>query len=1133
MIYLQSEYVTCADLFRRINASEQQRQIFEDLSVGTSDSVPDFMTLYNLCSSSWIFEFLRVLDSIAENNSQDLETIISMNDLYIRIEEWILEDPSFLAFFPEEKQLAIKYKAECMLFRAYARQEALQLIISSKDEQYVSDLLHKMEVSGGNLFDREKKLTVLLMILLHNPNILATLTAEFICLFQIISEQGRSVSESMTILDIIESWTKQQNIELDSLLLMGQITPEIKNRVKSIIRLTGARFLIAKRNNTKQDIIWRIMFYRYLCIIDERHPEALKNLAFNTLISTDNRPVEFTWEELTDFSLSHFADKISYFTVGSTLYDDSQSTFEGLGLITLADKIFTVTPYQDVYIVNQLSRFISCLDGAVNVRTKYKSKIDLNICPDLCVLSKHWEAVWEEYKKKPARLLYVVKKERPPVGTRLKIRVKNLTPLLPLLAFVRIEDDQYEGEGVLHAKEVTRIKLFTLEGIFCQGNLMTACVIESSDERLSFSILEDIGASIGARFHAGEYTHARLQAKKDNLLIWLSESGYPVYTGLSSLYDPEVGDVHILKLKDVNYNGYIKAKIEERVTDMEIDPNQVVAELISYYIDNSTDAGYDSFGENEEETVSEYDTSIPLDYIRQLVYILDLYTNSDMDYIHKFNLLNTIRLICRICEDAIMENFYICRINYMLELYRFTDRQTFDCKVINNEIVQTYPRLYKAQTLLSLLNISNNHARIEELQTYIASGQKQVSGLARLLLSRYLLDSVCPRLVCELNIEVLALLAFSLEETKQEDEINFGRENNNREFKSTIVFPPESHCSANVDKQMDNILVAICGFLNAEGGVLYVGVNDSGFPQGIAADLKYLQCNDDKYQLLIRKYIVKELGQAVNSLINIDFQCHNEKTVCCITVPVYHQIVSFKDRVWQRQGNSTRSLDNTALKFLKERRKIAKVSGQISTPELDGSYGISTSRLNVFDEERVTIAYFSIFVSGKYMISAENPYRNDARLTLPIYEDNRDGYLLQMYDNGYVNRVAVATILSKKMDYEYINALFDNAAIAFITIVNKNDFLYIRTGFKGEEYVKMLSLKWIKINVDLSLKGTALFAVPFERIVEVDVLSSKQAKVVENIKNELSTTLGCPVTAIAAVKDVLYLQNLLHPSDLE
>ena len=41
---------------------------------------------------------------------------------------------------------------------------------------------------------------------------------------------------------------------------------------------------------------------------------------------------------------------------------------------------------------------------------------------------------------------------------------------------------------------------------------------------------------------------------------------------------------------------------------------------------------------------------------------------------------------------------------------------------------------------------------------------------------------------------------------------------------------------ADVDVQTQNVLKEICGFINAEGGTLYIGVNDDGLASGLEQD---------------------------------------------------------------------------------------------------------------------------------------------------------------------------------------------------------------------------------------------------------------------------------------------------------
>ena len=78
----------------------------------------------------------------------------------------------------------------------------------------------------------------------------------------------------------------------------------------------------------------------------------------------------------------------------------------------------------------------------------------------------------------------------------------------------------------------------------------------------------------------------------------------------------------------------------------------------------------------------------------------------------------------------------------------------------------------------------------------------------------------------------------------------FGEETDKIEFKSTIIYPAGA-TSPDIDTQMRIILRTIAGFMNAQGGTLYIGVNNNGDAVGIEQDYPLLNSSiKDKYTYL-------------------------------------------------------------------------------------------------------------------------------------------------------------------------------------------------------------------------------------------------------------------------------------------
>lgn len=100
------------------------------------------------------------------------------------------------------------------------------------------------------------------------------------------------------------------------------------------------------------------------------------------------------------------------------------------------------------------------------------------------------------------------------------------------------------------------------------------------------------------------------------------------------------------------------------------------------------------------------------------------------------------------------------------------------------------------------------------------------------------------------------------------DKTDYGNELTTREFKSSIVYPPNNHMQPDHQKQLRAILRTVVGLLNSDkGGDLYIGVNDTtqkAIPGQLARDMEWLYLNHkiteqslDKYRLYL-KYRIDE-----------------------------------------------------------------------------------------------------------------------------------------------------------------------------------------------------------------------------------------------------------------------------------
>ena len=133
------------------------------------------------------------------------------------------------------------------------------------------------------------------------------------------------------------------------------------------------------------------------------------------------------------------------------------------------------------------------------------------------------------------------------------------------------------------------------------------------------------------------------------------------------------------------------------------------------------------------------------------------------------------------------------------------------------------------------------------------------------------------------------------------------------EFKQTARFNLRT---GSPDKALESVVAkTVAGFMNAGGGTLIIGVDDSGNPVGLDRDLATLsKPNLDGYQLFLRNLLNAAVGTDLCTRIGIEFSMIDSIQVCALQVPVAPRAVwisSGNDKVlYVRSGNSTQPLDS-------------------------------------------------------------------------------------------------------------------------------------------------------------------------------------------------------------------------------
>ncbi|MFN4198144.1 MAG: AAA domain-containing protein, partial [Flavobacterium sp.] len=101
-----------------------------------------------------------------------------------------------------------------------------------------------------------------------------------------------------------------------------------------------------------------------------------------------------------------------------------------------------------------------------------------------------------------------------------------------------------------------------------------------------------------------------------------------------------------------------------------------------------------------------------------------------------------------------------------------------------------------------------------------------------------------------------------------------------------------------------------------------------------------------------------------------------------------------------------------------------------------------SNQVNLFSYDSKILCYFNLFSDNTYKIQEHS--EENCLFSLPIDEKFKDGFLLQCYDNGHINKVYVNSILEKRMNYHYSNGKNPNANILYLKLIEEDAIIALK-----------------------------------------------------------------------------------------
>ena len=1143
-----------------------RQQIFTD------NLFEEALASYNKQRGEWILITLRILD---EHISSWIQPESKRNELFLKAYKevclYLLEGSEYLKRCTDEERNSFQQQLSMYAQRADEYLEAVNLIQQGRDEERINRLLENMRISGY-LYQPEKKLKVMKCIFSLKPDMMdEKMQVIFEILLEGDPENWMTEPFRQALLQQLEFYIRESKPKVERWAVAN--SKDGQEILKKMIQALAIQLLLANDNDHYDRQLNRAMLYRYLTFVYDNNASILLEKAFNCIANAGQEKLEYGWNDIKDIFL--LALKLSYAMNISGHQTNVTQSYEGRNArLRIMNNSVMLMPLRDAahshsVLPKDLLPWHNMqvqLNGNMEVALKQKNN-------DLGGYQRFWKEVenmlfYSEYVTKVKKDMKVL----PLPKEVLTVRVMSQLTEEPNYFLCKVEDLNYKGAGLLNVKNIVRYNIYPDIHSFRSDDgkaLLFKVEVQgvSAEGELAFTMLTQLSDYISESVSYGEEVVCLVTDVQEDkgICVGISEWGFSVIVPLVEGM-PELTTKSYIKvsLQETKKSGQVNAEfISEVYGDFTI-LNAFETLILNY----SGETTYEEVEAEEEQQLAE--VMMEPGYVRELIYMIDRLALLEKDYKKTYNYLAFDRMLSMMLDDSALVVYYAQRMKFIDLIHQFTLNGAIDNESLKKQgmdkegMLKNYPLLQVRLTELKVISGLGNKRENDFLwETLRTAENEQIISLARLVLSYNLLDGFDMQAEKEeIRRRISSTLNMHIDLPRQ---YNFGTEDQQREFKTSIVFPPDNGMQPDPAKQTRNILKVICGFLNTIGGTLYLGVNNEGVAAGLCEDLRYFDNSKDKFDLYVRNQIKESLGLVANSCITISWPEAGDKLVYAIEMQPSKYPIQLDDMLYVRQGSSTypidkETFDNIFKKQLQdvdykevtpaeEEESVADIAGD-KLPDApaqkgekeritsvddavkpkNGKKGIKTSKLRsnivepFHDDFGIeTIGYFHLLPDDEYMISDAEVWE-DVQLSLAIHEKEEKGCLVFVYKSGRVMRVEIADLLKRNYQQHYKRYAGDD--LFFVSPALRDDALLIVVrNYNDRCMIRLDDVSNIKSDT-LQHEGEYLSSVEFKDVIQCEIISSNKKSFFKKIHNMKNTSAGADISGKWMDQELKILRTL-------
>ena len=683
----------------------------------------------------------------------------------------------------------------------------------------------------------------------------------------------------------------------------------------------------------------RALYYRYISYLNTTAQNILLDKAFKCTMGCQFKP-EFSWKDLRQVgmlialsSVSSYNASIPENTINTYSSDNNFLEISSRGILLRHG-----SPRRPRAIIpNSLNLWQN-----LQILTDPFARIDvptLSKSNDIKAFKSMWQDIEEALFSKqsePKRRANKVK-IKPNVDDVVTIRVDNVERV----SFDRVEcnctivDENFEGNGTLNVRNIVRFfcepHIYDFRDDETGGYLLFEAKVQGIDKEgnIAFNMLETIDRRIEETVKYGEESTCVITNVVERSFMCLSESGYTVVVPRTDkTVELEAKNFVRVKVSESSYANRIKGYFVRIAT-----PEERFAPLtpIHNLLQNARVEVEDIY-DDEENNIIQAEEAITYEQVEELIAIIRRLAFSSADYIKAYNYLGFARVLATMISDDNLRSLCNDHMDLLVLLQTFARNRSINVAEVERYSA-TAARNPMLRTLYTRLFVVANIGHPEynqRLWDLLASaGSDEDANLIRKVLMLNL-QKQSGDIDDTLHSNILKQIGAILNVNFYQSNLKFyGTESQYVEFKSSIVYPADNHMQPDIERQNREIASIICGFLNADGGTLYIGVNDQGYECGVGGDMDYFRVNNmDRYMLLIENLVNNLLSSGANDYIKIEADTNSKYHVAVVKIEPSLNVVSVKTKfndngvVFVRHSSSTRPKLGEELEIFRKDREI-------------------------------------------------------------------------------------------------------------------------------------------------------------------------------------------------------------------